>query len=45
LPSALNSLNISGLTRALTVLVEGARISYELVAGRNGKKSAENLRI
>jgi CspA family cold shock protein len=26
-------------------LVEGARVSYELFTGRNGKVSAENLRI
>jgi CspA family cold shock protein len=26
-------------------LVEGARVSYELQAGRSGKMSAENLRI
>ena len=26
-------------------LAEGARISFELVAGRNGKMSAENLRL
>jgi cold shock protein len=26
-------------------LAEGARVSYELFAGRNGKMSAENLRI
>jgi cold shock protein len=26
-------------------LVEGARISYELVANRSGKMSAENLRL
>jgi CspA family cold shock protein len=26
-------------------LAEGAKISYELVSGRNGKQSAENLRI
>jgi CspA family cold shock protein len=26
-------------------LAEGAKISYELVASRNGKQSAENLRI
>ena len=26
-------------------LVEGAKVSYELVAGRSGKASAENLRI
>jgi CspA family cold shock protein len=28
-----------------TNLVEGARISYELVTGRSGKSSAENLRL
>lgn len=28
-----------------TSLVEGARVSYELQAGRSGKMSAENLRI
>ena len=26
-------------------LAEGARVSYELVAGRSGKMSAENLRL
>jgi cold shock protein len=26
-------------------LAEGARVSYELFTGRNGKASAENLRI
>jgi cold shock protein len=26
-------------------LVEGAKVSYELVTGRSGKASAENLRI
>ena len=26
-------------------LAEGARVSYELIAGQNGKKSAESLRI
>jgi CspA family cold shock protein len=26
-------------------LAEGARISFELVTGRNGKTSAENLRL
>jgi cold shock protein len=26
-------------------LAEGARISYELVSGRSGKMSAENLRL
>jgi cold shock protein len=28
-----------------TNLAEGARISYELVTGRSGKSSAENLRL
>lgn len=28
-----------------TGLAEGARVSYELVQGRNGKMSAENLRV
>ena len=28
-----------------TVLAEGARVSYELLTGRNPKQSAENLRI
>ena len=28
-----------------TNLAEGARISYELFTGRNGKASAENLRL
>ena len=28
-----------------TSLVEGARVSYELQAGRSGKMSEENLRI
>ncbi len=28
-----------------TTLAEGARVSYELQAGRGGKMSAENLRI
>jgi CspA family cold shock protein len=31
--------------RATPTWVEGGRISYELVAGRNGKMSAENLRV
>jgi CspA family cold shock protein len=26
-------------------LAEGARVSYELIPGRNGKTSAENLRL
>ena len=26
-------------------LAEGARVSYELVSGRSGKMSAENLRL
>ncbi|MCK1306517.1 cold shock domain-containing protein [Bradyrhizobium sp. 45] len=28
-----------------TNLAEGVRVSYELMAGRSGKMSAENLRI
>jgi CspA family cold shock protein len=28
-----------------TGLAEGARVSYELLTGRNGKQSAENLRV
>lgn len=28
-----------------TGLAEGAGVSYELVAGRNGKMSADNLRL
>jgi CspA family cold shock protein len=28
-----------------TSLAEGARISYELITGRSGKSSAENLRL
>jgi cold shock protein len=26
-------------------LAQGSRVSFELVAGRNGKTSAENLRV
>ena len=38
--------HISAVQKAgYTDLVEGGRISYELVAGRNGKMSAENLRV
>jgi CspA family cold shock protein len=38
--------HISAVEKAgYTGLAEGAKISYELVAGRNGKQSAENLRI
>jgi cold shock protein len=38
--------HISAVERAgHTGLVEGAKISYELVTGRSGKVSAENLRI
>lgn len=32
-------------TAGHTTLAEGARVSYELVPGRSGKMSAENLRI
>lgn len=28
-----------------TTLAEGARVSYELLPGRSGKVSAENLRV
>jgi len=38
--------HISAVERAgLSTLVEGARITYELVTGRSGKSSAENLRL
>ena len=38
--------HISAVEKAgYTNLVEGARISYELVTGRSGKSSAENLRL
>ena len=38
--------HISAVEKAgYTSLVEGARISYELVTGRSGKSSAENLRL
>jgi len=36
--------HISAVERAgLTTLREGQQVEYELVAGRNGKSSAENL--
>ena len=38
--------HISAVEKAgYTNLAEGARISYELVTGRSGKSSAENLRL
>ena len=38
--------HISAVEKAgYTGLAEGARISYELVSGRSGKVSAENLRV
>ena len=38
--------HISAVERAgLTGLNEGQRVSFELVSGRDGKKSAENLTI
>lgn len=38
--------HISAVERAgLDNLTEGQRVQYELVRGRNGKSSAENLRI
>lgn len=38
--------HISAVEKAgYTNLAEGARVSYEVMTGRNGKSSAENLRI
>lgn len=38
--------HISAVERAgLTNLNEGQRVKYDLVAGRNGKSSAENLSL
>jgi CspA family cold shock protein len=38
--------HISAVERAgLSNLNEGAKIDYEVVTGRNGKSSAENLKI
>lgn len=38
--------HISAVERAgLDDLHEGQRVQYELVAGRNGKNSAENLKV
>lgn len=38
--------HISAVEKAgLSNLTEGARVSYELQAGRSGKMSAENLRV
>jgi len=38
--------HVSAVQKAgYTSLAEGARISYELFTGRNGKSSAENLRL
>ena len=38
--------HISAVEKAgLTSLAEGVRISYELMTGRSGKTSAENLRL
>jgi CspA family cold shock protein len=38
--------HISALERAgISDLAEGQRVKYELVAGRNGKRSAENLSL
>ncbi len=38
--------HITAVERAgLQSLNEGQRVSYDLVSGRNGKASAENLRI
>jgi CspA family cold shock protein len=38
--------HISAIEKAgYTSLAEGARVSYELMSGRSGKVSAENLRV
>jgi CspA family cold shock protein len=38
--------HISAVEKAgYSALIEGAKISYELVTGRGGKVSAENLRL
>ena len=38
--------HISAVERAgLRTLQEGQKVSYELVTGRNGKASADNLRV
>ena len=38
--------HISAVEKAgYTILAEGARVSYELLTGRSGKASAENLRL
>ena len=38
--------HISAVEKAgYTGLAEGAKVSYELISGRSGKTSAENLRI
>ncbi|WP_169566709.1 cold-shock protein [Sneathiella limimaris] len=38
--------HISAVEKAgLTTLTEGAKVSYELVPGRNGKESAEGISI
>lgn len=38
--------HISAMERAgLPSLTEGQRVQYELLSGKNGKKSAENLKI
>lgn len=38
--------HISAVEKAgMSKLAEGARVSYELVPGRNGRSSAENLRL
>jgi cold shock protein len=38
--------HVSAVEKAgYTALADGARLSYELATGRNGKQSAENLRV
>ena len=44
--SADTFVHISAVEAAgLTTLAEGAKVSYELVPGRNGKSSAEQLAV
>ncbi len=38
--------HISAIERSgIAELVEGQRVEYELMAGRNGKQAAENLKL
>ncbi len=41
-----NFVHISALKRAgLTTLLEGQKIEYELVEGKNGRTAADNLKL